>query len=375
VSLKSFAKSALLKAVSAMTGRHAILLPSEAADEDSMLDLSAPYRVEGDSLRVSLLEPREGTLHMTLLAYEGHFPTKELWSASAPYQRAQDLVLGLRSGEVKLGDRHLGAASMPIPSRRFCWQLELRTDSGTKRRLTGHYAVVNGAGSYFEGDNYVSYEEQAKGDVAKVVELFEKYGARGPVLEIGCATGMMLEALRAKGFDVYGVDSSNWAVERARGRVGDDRVFEADPERNGLPEVLAARGPFQTVLLWAVLEHFRDPFQLLRDVSRHASAGAVLVINTTNADSLNHFLYGREWEGYFDPSHHGIDRVSVESLRRELPSMGWRIEELGTALSWDSSADPTRASFRELWASDARFRRLLVERERGDLVTCVAVKG
>ncbi|MFQ5668584.1 MAG: hypothetical protein ACE5I7_19435, partial [Candidatus Binatia bacterium] len=81
-----------------------------------------------------------------------------------------------------------------------------------------------------------------------------------------------------------------------------------------------------------------------------------------------------QWEGYFDATHHGIDQVSARRLRDELPQLGWRIQHLSTHRVWDSDADPTRATLREWWAGDARFRRLLTERDLGDLITCVAVK-
>jgi hypothetical protein len=35
----------------------------------------------------------------------------------------------------------------------------------------------------------------------------------------------------------------------------------------------------------------------------------------------------------------------------------------------------SRATLREWWAIDARFRRLLAERELGDIITCAAVKA
>ena len=374
MNLKSLAKTGLLAAVSKLTGRHAVLLPPEAADEESILSLSAPYRVEGDSLRVSLSEAQAGTLHVTLLGYEGHFPRKTLWETAAHYGQPQDLSLDLRTGEVRLGERALGSVPVPLPSRRFCFRLELEFKGRSKHRLTGHYLVANGNGSYFEGDNYVDYEAEAKGDVPRVLELFEKHGAQGPVLEIGCAAGLMGEALVAKGLSYYGIDLSPWAVERARRRLGESRTFLADAEKDGLPEALAAKGPFGALLLWAVLEHFRKPFQVLAKLTPHASRGAKLFINTTNARSLNRLLFGTGWEGYFDASHHGVDDVSVDSLREELPRLGWRIEELRTHLSWATSADPTHAALREWWAADARFRRLLSELDRGDLVTVVAIK-
>lgn len=374
MSLKTVVKNGLLSAVSTLTGRHAVLLPPEAADEQSILNLSAPYRVEGDSLRVELTEPNPGELHLTLLGYEGHFPTRSLWEVRRDYAGPCALTLDLRSGEVTLGAAKLGAISLPLPTRRFCWRVELETVRGRKRRLTGHYLATKGNGSYYQGDNYVDYEAEAKGDVPKVLELVEKYDARGPVLEIGCATGLMLEALTRKGLECYGVDSSSWAVERARERVGQDRVYSADIEEKGLPSELRAKKPFRTVLLWAVLEHFRDPFGVLEALTPFAGTGALLLINTTNALSLNRFLFDAAWEGYFDTSHYGVDLVSVESLRRELPALGWRVELLETHLSWDTNADPTHAALREWWAADARFRRLLTELDRGDLVTCVAVR-
>jgi hypothetical protein len=101
---------------------------------------------------------------------------------------------------------------------------------------------------------------------------------------------------------------------------------------------------------------------------------ATLLINTTNADSLSHMIFGSDWEGYFDWTHLGVGQVSVTTMKQELPRIGWRISQLETEQAWDRSADPTRATLREWWASDARFRRMLSERDLGDIVTCVAVR-
>lgn len=373
MSLKSAAKSGLLAAVSALTGRHAVLLPREAESEDALLDVRAPYRVETQHLSLKIDETIHGELRVTLLGYDGHFPRRPLWNSSAPYRGASCLGIDLTTGEVRLEDTVLDRLPLPLPGRRFCFDLELETAQGCKRRRTGHY-LASDNGSYYEGGNYVDYEQESRGEIEKVLELVEIHGAEGPLLEIGCATGVVLEALVERGVEGFGLDLSSWAVERARERLGPSRVFECDPESATLPDELGSRGPFRTLLLWAVLEHFRDPFATLERLGAHAALGAKLFINTTNAESLNRLLFDSEWEGYFDTSHHGVDAVSVTSLRRELPGLGWRIEELTTHLSWDSNPDPTHETLRQWWASDARFRRLLTERDRGDLVTCVAVK-
>ena len=124
----------------------------------------------------------------------------------------------------------------------------------------------------------------------------------------------------------------------------------------------------------SVFEHFLDPFRVLDRLSRLVDRGGRLFLTTTNADGIGRRFFGRDWEGYFDWTHHGVDRVSARSLREGLARCGWQVAQLDTSIVWDRNADPTHATLRDWWAYDARFRRLLAEREIGDLITCVATK-
>jgi len=372
-------KNALLACLSRLTGRHAILLPFQARDEDSILALRAPYRIEGSVCRVDLLEPGPGRLTATLLGYAGHFPVRTIWTgAERAYGGRSTLELDLTTGVVRFGDGEWGRVPLPLPDRRFCWQLDLTDSRGRRRsRLTGHYRTVEGSAigqSYYSGQNYVDHEAESAGDHGDIVEILKRHAARGPVLEVGCATGGLLAALDAAGLPSIGVDVSAWAVARAAERLGAGHAWLCDVERDPLPGEVKARGPFGALVLAAVFEHFRDPFAVLATLTECARPGTVLLIMTANAHSLSHALFGSDWEGYFDWTHHGVDQVTVTSLREELPQLGWKVSELTTRLIWDTDADPTRATLRQWWAADARFRRLLVERELGDFITCVAVR-
>jgi len=373
-------KGLFLRALSRITNRHAVLLPAEAGRDDALIDLRAPYRVTGAVLTVDLRETGSGRLSATLLGYEGHFPVRVLWTGEArEYPGPSALGLDLVSGAVRLGGSDWGRVPLPLPGRRFCWKLRLVAPDGRVReRLTGHYVPldVSAVGrEYFEGENYVDHEAQSAADHLEIVRLLRAHGARAPVLEIGCATGGLLAALDAEGLTGVGVDISEWAIARAAERLGPGRTWVCDFEKDELPAAITARRPFGTLVLAAVLEHFREPFAVLARLTPLAAPGTVLVISTTNRDSLSQMLFGSEWEGHFDWTHRSVDQISARTLRAELPALGWRIERLTTDLVWDISADPTRATVREWWATDARFRRLLAERELGDIVTCVAVKA
>ena len=342
--------------------------------------MDAPYRVD-DELAIELLDDAAGRLHLTLLGYEGHFPTKALWSGEVDYDGRATLRYLVGDGAIYLEEATLGTMPLPSLARRFCWDFRLSlcgVGSGVDReRRTSHYLsrpTETIGRDYYEGGNYVDHAAETVGQSARILALMADASAVGPVLEVGCATGGFLEALGRKGIDGYGVDISEWAVARASEMLGPGRVFRCDAELDPLPAELIAKGPFRTLILWAVFEHFRDPFRVLAKLSEAAAPGAVLLLNTTNADSLCHRVFGQEWEGYFDGSHYGIDQVSVASVRRELAAMGWRIERMETDTPWDGSADPLHATLREWWHADARFRQLLVEKELGDFLLCVAVK-
>ena len=382
--LVSRVKETALRLLSAIAGRHAVLLPAQAGHEESILDVRGPYRVDGAALTLEVREPLPGRIRATLLGYDGHFPTRTLWTGDwraygGPCALTFDLSPGSSTaGTVKIWGEEWGRVPLPLPGRRFCCRLDWTGPAGARRhRVTGHYLTRAGAigSEYYEGETYVDHEAQSGGEQVEIVGILKEHNASGTTLEIGCATGGFLAACDAAGLPAVGVDVSEWAVARATERVGPGRAWVCDFEKEELPAEIAARGPFGAVVLAAVLEHFREPFAVLARLTRLAAPGAVLVIVTTSRDSLSHILFGEQWEGHFDWTHKSVERIGAPTLRAELSALGWRIAQMDTHRLWDVSADPTRATLREWWASDARFRRLLVERDLGDLLTCVAIKA
>ena len=376
---RAWFKGALLRGLGAVARRHVVLLPRQAGDDLHLLDVRGVYRVQDRHLVVEIGAAGPGTLHAVLLGYRGHLPSEVLWAGPPRnYAGPRALSLDLADRLVTLDGHEWGRVPVPLATRRFCWRLELVSVDGHRReRMTGHYMPANLEDvdeSYYSGGNYVDHEAQSAGDHAQILALLKRHGARLPVLEIGCATGGLLAVLEAAGLPGLGLDASRWAIERARERLGEGHAWVCDLERDPLPAAIKDRGPFGALVLASVLEHFADPFGVLAALSAVTVPGTILVVTTTNADSLAHRLFGAEWEGYFDGTHLGVDLVSVKSLRETLPRLGWRIATLETHGVWDGSADPTRATLREWWAADARFRRLLAERDLGDLLTCVAVK-
>src|SRR5687768_9242603 len=140
MTLASRGKSSMLAAVSALTGRHAVLLPREASPGNGILEVSAPYRVTPPSLILDIADTSSGALSVSLLAYEGHFPRRTVWERRAiPYDGPQSLVLDVVHGSLSLGGVSLGSVDVPISARRIAFRLELQSSNRSKlSRTTGH---------------------------------------------------------------------------------------------------------------------------------------------------------------------------------------------------------------------------------------------
>jgi 2-polyprenyl-3-methyl-5-hydroxy-6-metoxy-1,4-benzoquinol methylase len=370
------------RAASAASGQHVFVLSPDASPDAQILDARGAYRVNGNDLSVELREPAGGTLQATLIGYSGHQARRVIWTSDPrSYTGPSSFNLRLSTGEVTLNGAPWGRVEPSAIGPRFCWRFSHHHNGTSRSRLTSHYRVDrNGADdhgeAYYSGGNYVDYEAESRGQRQQILELLGQWRAKGPLLEIGCATGSLLQAIeRERGIAGYGVDVSEWAVAQAAAKLGPNRVWQVDLDRDPLPTAIRAAGPLRTIVMFSVLEHLRDPRAVLASLTEVAAPGTLLLLETTNCESLCHRVFGGDWEGYFDRTHHAVDRVGVRTVSQWLTDLGWTVAERRTRMIWDGSADPTHATFRDWWDSDARFRQMLHERDLGDLVYFAAVKA
>ncbi len=126
-------------------------------------------------------------------------------------------------------------------------------------------------------------------------------GKGSRVLDIGCGPGHLAEILAARGYEVIGIEKNIEPSELPENL----RLIEADLDL-GLPPV---PGQFEFVLCADVLEHLRDPLQLLREIHEVLGPRGRLIAslpNSGNAYFRAHILAGRfpaHDRGLFDRTH------------------------------------------------------------------------
>jgi methionine biosynthesis protein MetW len=132
-------------------------------------------------------------------------------------------------------------------------------------------------------------------------------GARR-VLDLGCSTGAVGEALKRDGAgEIVGVESDPAFAAEARRRL--DRVLEADIEEL-LARGDADLGRFDCVVAADSLEHLTDPWTVLRRAVELLDGGGTAVVSLPNVRFFETFWqlgvrgrWPRRDEGVFDRSH------------------------------------------------------------------------
>jgi SAM-dependent methyltransferase len=164
---------------------------------------------------------------------------------------------------------------------------------------------------------------------AEAMFLRARRGAR--LLDVGCGSGDWLAAMRARGWEVVGVDFDQAAVETARARGIEAHCGQLTD--CGFPSQ-----SFEAITLSHVIEHVPDPVALLVECRRLLHDEGTLVLTTPNGSSLGHRLFQRHWRGLEPPRH--LRLLSVPSTSRLLGRAGLSalaVRTVGSAYIWHYS--------------------------------------
>lgn len=151
------------------------------------------------------------------------------------------------------------------------------------------------------------------------------------ILDLGCSSGSLGAALKARqDAEVVGVEREPVYADRARARL--DRVLEADLEtffdEGGASDSL---GEFDCMIAADVLEHLRDPWEVLTRAARHLRPGGTAVVSLPNIRYWHTFwMLGRRgtWPtediGIFDRTH--LRFFALADARALVERAGLRVE-------------------------------------------------
>ena len=149
------------------------------------------------------------------------------------------------------------------------------------------------------------------------VRFFKHKKARGKLLDIGCGNGYFLALCRSKGYEVQGIDISEWAAKYATETLGlPVRVGQID-------DVDLPQGYFDVITMWHSLEHTLNPHHAIEKAKGWLKRDGILVVEVPNYEGRDARSYWEDWIGWQFPFH--FFHFTPQSLKRLLTECGFRV--------------------------------------------------
>jgi len=173
---------------------------------------------------------------------------------------------------------------------------------------------------YYHGDVYPDYTiESVKATNEKRMNLVKQFWkGKGKILDVGCALGFFLLIAKNQGFDTYGIDISEYAIQEAKKILGTSVVC------NDVEKKIPFRDKFFDVITcWDVIEHLQNPRLFLKRLSRKLRHGGLLFIETLNYESLSRKLMKENWY-YFTNGYHPTPCITISILENWLKNASFK---------------------------------------------------
>lgn len=178
--------------------------------------------------------------------------------------------------------------------------------------------------SYFTGAEggygYVDYDSDKEPMIPTFnyyLDLLGKFGqSSGKLFDVGAATGFFLNIAKDRGYEVSGVEMSEYAANLAQKRG-------IDVSAGDLLGLKLNQDQFDVITLLDVLEHFKDPVKELLEAKRILKKGGLLVVNSPNGQSLLSRLFRSKWHLVLPPEH--LFYFSPENLSAFMKKNGFEV--------------------------------------------------
>jgi 2-polyprenyl-3-methyl-5-hydroxy-6-metoxy-1,4-benzoquinol methylase len=156
----------------------------------------------------------------------------------------------------------------------------------------------------------------------------------GTILDVGCGSGFFLAYLRARGWQVHGLDPAAEHVAFARDVLGLSNVVQGTwPPAEGISR------HFDAIVMIHLIEHMSDPLTALTAARHSLCEGGTILLETPNIESWPARIFGSRWVTLDAPRHMVL--FSPKSLMHCLRSAGFEKVRMTTyspsTMEWSES--------------------------------------
>jgi SAM-dependent methyltransferase len=130
----------------------------------------------------------------------------------------------------------------------------------------------------------------------KIVQVEERLGRKGKLLDVGCATGFLLSEARRRGWQVFGTDISDYAINYCKKN-------RLSVKKGLLKDLNFPKNEFDVIFSLQTIEHEQDPIAHVKEIRKLLKPTGVAVFTTPDHDTWTRKIMGRKWFGYRHKEH------------------------------------------------------------------------
>ncbi len=112
----------------------------------------------------------------------------------------------------------------------------------------------------------------------RALREIDSFSKKGRLIDVGCGMGYFMDLARSDGWEVSGVEISDYAIDHAKSKL------KLDVIKGGLEEAHFPEEYFDVATMWNVLDQTYDPNGSLIELNRILKRGARVFIRVTNVD-------------------------------------------------------------------------------------------
>lgn len=141
-------------------------------------------------------------------------------------------------------------------------------------------------------DNFFTLMKKTLQDIKFHESITPEFSFQKKFLDIGCATGLLLNYIRQYGWEVQGIELGTYSVQYAKKKFNLPIVNKPLEETNIMDNSI-------DVVHWShVIEHLPSPIQGLKKIYKMLKKGGYMLLTTPRVDSFQQRIFKDEWRSY-----------------------------------------------------------------------------
>lgn len=183
--------------------------------------------------------------------------------------------------------------------------------------------------------------EKSLDDTERRVKLVSKLSSKKEkILEIGSGHGFFLEKMNKKGFDITGIEISQ-EKQKILKKTTNARILELDLNHEKLDI-----GKFDTIVLFHVLEHMKNPIDFLDKCKKNLNFNGKIIVEVPNVNDFQitsnkeyrEFYWQRAHVSYFSPKI--LKKIFQENHFKNIKIIGVHRYSIENFFNWKLNKQP-----------------------------------